>query len=62
VIGLAAVCRWKDPESLWVLSRIDELWQIEQWGEDDEATAASTLKQTAFMDAIRFFESATNPA
>ena len=28
----------------WDLSRIDEMWQIEQWGEDEEATEVLEIK------------------
>jgi chaperone required for assembly of F1-ATPase len=44
------------PQDAWVLSRIDEDWQVSQWGEDDEATASAQAKQTAFLDAARFFD------
>ena len=44
------------PNDAWSLSRVDEQWQIEQWGEDDEASAAETTKCAAFLDAARFFE------
>ena len=36
VIGLAVCPGSLDPETGWALSRIDEEWQIEQWGRDDE--------------------------
>jgi chaperone required for assembly of F1-ATPase len=42
-------------EEAWLLSRIDEHWQISQWGEDDEATAAEMIKRQAFEDAARFY-------
>jgi chaperone required for assembly of F1-ATPase len=42
-------------EEAWLLSRIDEHWQIAQWGEDEEATAAEMIKRQAFVDAARFY-------
>ncbi|WP_342069705.1 ATP12 family chaperone protein [Yoonia algicola] len=42
-------------EEAWLLSRIDEHWQIAQWGEDEEATAAEMTKRQAFLDAARFY-------
>jgi chaperone required for assembly of F1-ATPase len=42
-------------EKAWLLSRIDEHWQITQWGEDEEATAAEAIKWQAFEDAARFY-------
>ena len=39
----------------WRLSRLDEEWQIEQWGEDEEAEALAQVKRAAFHDAARFW-------
>ena len=55
IIGLAVTEGVAEPELLWDLSRIDEDWQIEQWGEDDEATAQAAQRRQAFLDAARFF-------
>ncbi|MFQ6549912.1 ATP12 family chaperone protein [Aestuariibius sp. 2305UL40-4] len=55
VLGLAATTRRWDAGDLWQRSRVDELWQIEQWGEDAEATAAAEIKRSAFLDAVDFF-------
>ncbi len=38
------------------LSRIDEDWQIEQWGQDDEASALAASKARALQQALTFFE------
>lgn len=46
-------------EDAWLLSRIDEHWQIEQWGEDEEAAIAEAVKRDAFCDAARFYRLAT---
>ncbi|MHA6263253.1 ATP12 family chaperone protein [Arenibacterium sp. CAU 1754] len=56
ILGLAATRDWRDIETLWVMSRLDELWQEEQWGPDDEARAQAELKRQAFMHAKRFFD------
>lgn len=56
VIGLAATRDLQPAEDLWDLSRIDETWQREQWGADDEAVAAELLKKQAFLDAKRFHD------
>lgn len=55
VIALAATHKEFAAVDLWNLSRIDEDWQIEQWGEDEEATAAANVKKDAFLHAVRFF-------
>jgi len=55
VIGLAVTEGIAPVESLWDVSRIDEDWQVEQWGEDDEASRLTLHRRTAFLDAARFF-------
>lgn len=42
------------PEA-WTLSRIDEAWQIEQWGADEEATTLEAARHSALLDASRFY-------
>lgn len=56
VLALAVVADRLDPEEAWRLSRIDEEWQIEQWGEDEEAEAMAQVKRAAFLDAARFWK------
>lgn len=46
-------------EDAWLLSRIDEHWQIEQWGADEEAAVTEATKRDAFLDAARFYRLAT---
>ncbi|GAB4272360.1 MAG: ATPase [Pararhodobacter sp.] len=55
VIGLAVTEGQSTPEDLWQVSRIDEDWQMEQWGPDDEASALAERRRQAFLDAARFF-------
>ena len=56
ILGFAATRGWRDPETLWQLSRLDEVWQEEQWGSDEEAQAMAETKRQAFHHAHRFFE------
>ncbi|WP_424933595.1 ATP12 family chaperone protein [Amaricoccus macauensis] len=56
VLGLAVARDAIDADSAWVLSRLDELWQIEQWGEDAEAEALARRKWEAFLRAERFLQ------
>jgi chaperone required for assembly of F1-ATPase len=58
VLALAATESIETPVALWNLSRIDETWQIEQWGEDEEAAEEAELKKIAFFHAIDFFQAA----
>lgn len=55
VLGLAVAEGRLDPAQAWDLARIDEEWQIEQWGADDEASAQAALKRAALLQAARFW-------
>jgi len=44
LLGLAVEQRHLQAEAAFEVSRIDEIWQIEQWGEDDEAAAATARR------------------
>lgn len=55
VIGLAATEGWADAEDLWARSRVDETWQEDQWGMDEEATEQAAKKKADFEHALRFF-------
>jgi chaperone required for assembly of F1-ATPase len=55
ILGLAVTRDAVDPEHAWTVSRVDEHWQIEQWGHDDEASALEVTKRAAFLDAVRFY-------
>jgi chaperone required for assembly of F1-ATPase len=54
VIGLAVSRGALDPETAWRVSRIDEDWQEEQWGVDEEAREAAEIRRTAFLTADRY--------
>ncbi|MCV2894702.1 ATP12 family chaperone protein [Lentibacter sp. XHP0401] len=55
VLGLMAAEGHGVPENLWNISRIDETWQVEQWGVDDEAAELAETKRTQFLHAYNFF-------
>ncbi|OYW57962.1 MAG: ATPase, partial [Rhodobacterales bacterium 12-65-15] len=55
VLGLALTEGKVTAETAWTLSRLDEEWQVELWGADEEATEAAALKWQAFSTADRFF-------
>ncbi len=44
------------PEEAWRLSRIDEDYQVSQWGDDEEAAEVAALKRQAFLDGATFVE------
>lgn len=55
VIAIAVAGGRIDAATGWKLSRIDEDWQVEQWGADDDATATAALKCDAFLGASHIF-------
>lgn len=56
VLGFAATLNARPADELWTISRLDELWQEEQWGEDEDATALAAIKREAFLHAKRMFD------
>ncbi len=55
VLALAVAHGHLTPLQAWELSRIDETWQNEEWGIDEDAAQLESLKQAAFFDAARFY-------
>lgn len=56
VLAFAMTEGHKTPEEIWVLSRIDETWQEEQWGVDEDAAKGVAVKYADFLKAARLFE------
>ena len=56
ILGFAAALNWRNPGEIWRISRLDENWQIEQWGHDEEAHLVAETKKAAFLHAKRFFD------
>lgn len=61
VLGLAVAHKRLSPQEAWDLSRIDEVWQIEQWGEDEEATELAQAKCAQFLHAAWFWTLSSTP-
>ena len=55
IIALALLDGFATPEALWQASRVDEDWQIAQWGADAEAEGLAAVRCKTFHDAARFF-------
>lgn len=55
VLGLAIAERRLAPVEGFALSRIDEHWQIEQWGADEQAAEIEAIKRLALLDAAQFY-------
>lgn len=56
IIGLATLYRPDQAEDHWQASRVDELWQAELWGRDEEAESAAELKRSAFLEAVAYLD------
>lgn len=55
LIALAAIDRPDQVATLWQISRIDEDWQAEQWGVDEEAAEVASRKRSDFLNAMEFY-------
>ena len=62
VLALAVTRRRLSAAEAWALSRVDEIWQAEQWGDDEEAVQAAEIKRSAFAHAANFYFLAHNPS
>lgn len=56
LLGLAVAEARLDGATAWDLSRIDEHWQSEQWGEDEEAAEHAANRRLALLHAERFWQ------
>lgn len=56
VIALALAEQGIDLETAWSAATLDEQWQAEQWGEDDEAARALAARRRDFEAGARFLE------
>jgi chaperone required for assembly of F1-ATPase len=56
ILGFAATHDVADPDELWTISRLDEIWQSEQWGKDHEAEDMAERKRSAFLHAKKVFD------
>ena len=56
VLALAVLHKHLEPAQAWALSRIDEQWNIDEWGEDDEAAANAAKRAADFHHAARVLE------
>ncbi|MDR9394060.1 MAG: ATP12 family protein [Roseovarius sp.] len=56
IIGLAAVHDVRPVQELWQASRVDETWQAELWGFDEEARDHAARKESDFVNAKKFHD------
>lgn len=55
VLGLAVTDGRLDPDDAWTLSRIDETWQADLWGRDEDAEAIEAKRLEGLLHAGRFY-------
>jgi chaperone required for assembly of F1-ATPase len=58
IVGLAALEDEADPEALWNAANLEEDWQIELWGADEEAIALRKRRLGEFAQALEFARAA----
>jgi chaperone required for assembly of F1-ATPase len=56
ITALALFERAIDLDTAWDAMTVDDRWQLEQWGADEEATAALANRQADFAAAARFLQ------
>ncbi len=56
VTALALLEQAIDLDTAWAAVSVDERWQIERWGDDDEAVASLANRRADFAAAARFLE------
>ena len=57
-VGLAALDPEADGEALWAAANLEEDWQIEQWGADEEAEDRRARRLGSFLAAMKFAQMA----
>ncbi|MEE4199801.1 ATP12 family chaperone protein [Erythrobacter sp.] len=54
ITGLEALEEGSDPSALWQAANLEEDWQAEQWGRDEEAEARRDRREADFVRACEF--------
>lgn len=56
VLGFATAHDYTSPNDIWAASRLDETWQAEQWGADEDAQEAAEIKKASYIHAKAFLD------
>ena len=62
VLSLAIFHKEMDAESVWDAAQVDEIWQSEFWGADEDAVAAAAKKRASFVFAAKLLDSVADHA
>ena len=55
IASLAVIQHHESPESVWEICQVDEIWQKEQWGQDELDAKTTLSKRMKFLQAFEFF-------
>jgi chaperone required for assembly of F1-ATPase len=61
LLALALARGVRDPEQIWTAAHVDEDWNIEKWGADEEVMARRAVRRLDFNAAAGILK-ALNPA
>jgi chaperone required for assembly of F1-ATPase len=53
LLALALAHGVRDPEQVWAAAHVDEDWNIEKWGMDEEVAARRAARLVDFRAAVR---------
>ncbi len=56
LLALALVHGTCDPDQVWSAAHVDEDWNVEQWGADEEAMVRRAAKQVDYQAAVRILQ------
>ena len=56
LLALALTHGVRDPEQIWAAAHVDEDWNIEKWGVDDEVAARRAARLVDFQAATRILK------
>ena len=56
ILAFATIHGLRSVTHVWEASRLDESWQIEQWGADEEAQKAEKIRAESFSAAKKFYD------
>ena len=56
VLALGVFHKHLQPDQAWALSRIDEQWNIDEWGEDADAAELAERKRADFVRAAELLK------
>lgn len=56
VLGFATAQDDAAPDDIWAASRLDEIWQEEQWGVDEQAQETAEVKKSSYLHAKNYLD------